>query len=453
MRSEKEVYDIVLNFAKTDKRIRMVTLEGSRTNTNIPPDDFQDFDITFFVTDMDSFTSDDKWLDIFGERLILQKPEDMELFPAVEKGFSYLMLFTDDVKIDLTLLPLELIDEYFTWDKLVKLLLDKDNRIVKPPIPTDIDYHLQKPTQRMFDDCCNEFWNTTTYVVKGLCRKEILFAIDHMNDIVRKELLRMISWLIGIKQGFHFSLGKNYKFMKQYVPEELWERLMSTYNMDSYPHMWESFEQCMALFREVSSEVACQLDYQYPLYDEKISNYVFRQKKKYGIVTTGSEVFKGRIKDTFSPVIREKLAEFPSEEIDQIYVDDEKEHILEAIQKQIAAGAELIICTGGMSVDPDDCTPWAIMSTGARVVSYGAPVLPGAMMLVSYYTNEADGRVIPILGLPGCVMYAKRTIFDLVLPRIMAGDEITAEDIAKLGEGGLCLNCNVCTFPNCGFGK
>ena len=284
MRSEKEVYDIVLNFAKTDKRIRMVTLEGSRTNTNIPPDDFQDFDITFFVTDMDSFTSDDKWLDIFGERLILQKPEDMELFPAVEKGFSYLMLFTDDVKIDLTLLPLELIDEYFTWDKLVKLLLDKDNRIVKPPIPTDIDYHLQKPTQRMFDDCCNEFWNTTTYVVKGLCRKEILFAIDHMNDIVRKELLRMISWLIGIKQGFHFSLGKNYKFMKQYVPEELWERLMSTYNMDSYPHMWESFEQCMALFREVSSEVACQLDYQYPLYDEKISNYVIRQKKKYGIV-------------------------------------------------------------------------------------------------------------------------------------------------------------------------
>ena len=187
--------------------------------------------------------------------------------------------------------------------------------------------------------------------------------------------------------------------------------------------------------------------------DQPIFNILPYKKKKYGIVTTGSEVFKGRIKDTFSPVIREKLAEFPSEEIDQIYVDDEKEHILEAIKKQIAAGAELIICTGGMSVDPDDCTPWAIMSTGARVVSYGAPVLPGAMMLVSYYKNEADGRIIPILGLPGCVMYAKRTIFDLVLPRVMADDEITAEDIAKLGEGGLCLNCGVCTFPNCGFGK
>jgi len=283
MRTEREIYDIILNFAEADKRIRMVTLEGSRTNTNIPPDDFQDYDITFFVTEMQSFIDDDRWLDVFGERLILQKPEDMELFPAEEKGFSYLMLFTDDAKIDLTLLPVELTEEYFTWDKLVKLLLDKDNRIVQPLVPTDVDYHLQKPTERMFDDCCNEFWNTTTYVVKGLCRREILFAIDHMNDIVRKELLRMISWLVGFRWGFHFSLGKNYKFLKQYISEELWNRLMSTYHMDSYSHMWESLEQCMALFREVSAEVACRLDCQYPPYDEKISSYVIRQKGRYGM--------------------------------------------------------------------------------------------------------------------------------------------------------------------------
>ena len=283
MRSEKQVYDIILTYAKADERVRMVTLEGSRTNTNIPPDDFQDYDITFFVTDMQSFIGDDRWLDVFGERLILQKPEDMELFPAAEKGFSYLMLFADDVKIDLSLLPLEFIDEYFTWDKLVKLLLDKDNRITQPPVPTDIDYHLQKPTERSFDDCCNEFWNTATYVVKGLCRREILFAIDHMNDIVRKELLHMISWLVGIEQGFHFSLGKNYKFLQRYIPEELWKRLMSTYHMDSYSHMWESLEQSMTLFREASAEVARRLGYQYPPYDEKISNYVIRQKAKYGV--------------------------------------------------------------------------------------------------------------------------------------------------------------------------
>ena len=96
MRSKKQVYDTILNFARMNERIRVVTLEGSRTNINIPPDDFQDYDITFFVTDMQSFINDDNWLNVFGERLILQKPEDMELFPAVEKGFSYLMLFTDD---------------------------------------------------------------------------------------------------------------------------------------------------------------------------------------------------------------------------------------------------------------------------------------------------------------------------------------------------------------------
>lgn len=281
MRTEAQVYDTVLGFAREDERIRVVTLEGSRTNVNIPPDDFQDYDITFFVTDMGSFTADDGWLDIFGERLILQKPEDMELFPAEEKGFSYLMLFSDGVKIDLTLLPLELLEEYFTWDKLVKVLLDKDGTAGQRPAPTDVDYHLRRPTERMFDDCCNEFWNTVPYVVKGLCRREILFAIDHLSDVVRKELLRMLSWKIGIERGFDFSLGKNYKFMEKYLPAELWERLMSTYRMGSYGEMWEALEQCMALFREVSAETAARLGCRYPDYDEKISGYVSRQRARH----------------------------------------------------------------------------------------------------------------------------------------------------------------------------
>ena len=109
----------------------------------------------------------------------------------------------------------------------------------------------------------------------------------------------------------------------------------------------------------------------------------------------------------------------------------------------------MIICTGGMSVDPDDKTPAAIRNVATKVVTYGAPVLPGAMFLLAYYGENN----IPIMGLPGCVMYAKRTIFDLVLPRVMAGEILEAEDFYKLGEGGLCLNCKVCTFPNCGFGK
>ena len=108
-------------------------------------------------------------------------------------------------------------------------------------------------------------------------------------------------------------------------------------------------------------------------------------------------------------------------------------------------------CSGGMSVDPDDRTPGAIKDTGADIVTYGAPVLPGAMLLLAYYKDGE--RTVPILGLPGCVMYAKRTVFDLILPRVMADDPIRAEEIAAYGEVGLCLNCASCTFPNCGFGK
>ena len=170
--------------------------------------------------------------------------------------------------------------------------------------------------------------------------------------------------------------------------------------------------------------------------------------KKVGIVTTGNEVYYHRIEDTFTPVIKEKLAEYDTEVIGQKICNDDHEKITKAILSFIERGADLVLCTGGMSVDPDDKTPLAIKNTGAEIVSYGAPVLPGAMFLLSYYNGN-----IPIIGLPGCVMYAKRTIFDLALPRIMADDEISVEELAALGEGGLCLNCPVCTFPNCGFGK
>lgn len=170
-----------------------------------------------------------------------------------------------------------------------------------------------------------------------------------------------------------------------------------------------------------------------------------------GIVTTGSEVYYGRIKDTFTPVIESKLAEYGMTVMGHEMCPDDGEKIVSAIHSLLERGAQLILTTGGMSVDPDDKTPAAIRAAGARVVTYGAPVLPGAMMLVGYLPGK-EGEV-PVLGLPGCVMYAKRTVFDLVLPRVAAGVELRRSDIVKLGEGGLCLNCPVCTYPNCGFGK
>lgn len=170
--------------------------------------------------------------------------------------------------------------------------------------------------------------------------------------------------------------------------------------------------------------------------------------RKYGVVTTGSEVFHGRITDKFTPVIEQKLTAYGCEMVAHEICDDDDKGITAAINKMLADGVEMVVCTGGMSVDPDDRTPLAIRNTGANIVSYGAPVLPGAMFLVSYMP---DGR--PVCGLPGCVMYAKRTIFDICLPYLLADELITADYLAGLGNGGLCLNCPVCVWPNCGFGK
>lgn len=165
------------------------------------------------------------------------------------------------------------------------------------------------------------------------------------------------------------------------------------------------------------------------------------------VITTGSEVFHGRIKDKFTPVLIEKLGGFGITVTRHLTVDDGMEHIVEAINK-VKGKTDMILCTGGMSVDPDDRTPGAIKESGADIVTYGAPVLPGAMFLLGYFEDGA-----PIMGLPGCVMYAKATIFDLVLPRIAAGVRLRKADFVAYGEGGLCLGCDQCTYPHCPFGK
>ncbi len=182
--------------------------------------------------------------------------------------------------------------------------------------------------------------------------------------------------------------------------------------------------------------------------DKHIFSIMPYKLKKVGVVTTGNEVLKNRIQDTFTPVIVDKLKEYGMEMKIHALPGDDNAAITKAILEMIEQGMDMVICTGGMSVDPDDRTPLAIKNTGAEIVTYGAPVLPGAMFMLAYY----EGKV-PVLGLPGCVMYARRTIFDLVLPRIAAGEMLKKEDLDRLGEGGLCLSCDICTFPNCGFGK
>ena len=181
---------------------------------------------------------------------------------------------------------------------------------------------------------------------------------------------------------------------------------------------------------------------------EPLMRVIPLEKKRYGLITTGNEVASGRIQDTFTPIIEKKMAFYGAEMVEHVILSDDHEKITENILKMLKKGVDMVICTGGMSVDPDDKTPLAIKNSGVEIVSYGAPVLPGAMFLLSY---TKDGR--PVIGLPGCVMYAKRTIFDLVMPKLIAGIPVSKDYLASLGHGGLCLNCDICTFPNCGFGK
>ncbi len=166
-----------------------------------------------------------------------------------------------------------------------------------------------------------------------------------------------------------------------------------------------------------------------------------------GLVITGNEVYHGRIKDRFEPVLRAKLAALGSEVIKVCFAPDDADRISAEIKNCLAAGADLIVTSGGMSVDPDDVTRLGIARAGAKDIVYGTPVLPGAMFLV--------GRIdaVPVLGLPACGMFHGITVFDLVLPRVLTGEKISRRDIAELGHGGLCRNCKKCRYPLCGFGK
>lgn len=168
---------------------------------------------------------------------------------------------------------------------------------------------------------------------------------------------------------------------------------------------------------------------------------------KVGIVTTGSEVYHGRIQDKFGPVLRAKIEGWGSVFLGQTFASDDVPLIQSCIQNHLNQGAEMILVSGGMSVDPDDVTPTAIKGMGAELITYGAPILPGAMFLLAYIGD------VPIMGLPGCVMYSKTTAFDLFAPRILTGERLSRLDIVKLGVGGLCLDCPTCTYPHCSFGK
>lgn len=267
MRSEEQMYDLILSVAENDERIRAVLLNGSRANPNVPKDIFQDFDIVYVVTETESFIRDKHWIDIFGEELIFQFPDENDRIIGLDMDFhtsyGYLMQFTDGNRIDLHIQLKSAASEDLLNDRLSVVLLDKDKDLPQILPPSDSEYWVKKPSQAEFSRCANEFWWLSPYITKGLWRDEILFAMDFFNHYFRHELLLMLSWYAGIDTDFSVSMGKSCKYIKSFLPAEKWEQLLRTYPSGDIDCVWNSFFAAVELFDKTAREVAEKLGFSY----------------------------------------------------------------------------------------------------------------------------------------------------------------------------------------------
>jgi aminoglycoside 6-adenylyltransferase len=264
MRSEIEIKNLIIKLATEDDRIRAVLLNGSRANPKAEADNLQDFDIVCVVTEIDTFLSDHNWIDIFGERLLMQMPDEMTFGGENKKSsFSYLMLFKDGNRIDLTLFPVEKLESEFIRDSLTLLLVDKDNLFSNLPASGDKDYLINRPTEKEFSDCCNEFWWVSTYVAKGLWRDEITYAKDMLENHTRAMFLKSIEWYIGIKTDYSVSFGKSGKNMKDHLPPILYQKILSTYPDSKTDNIWNSLYIMTEVFSDIAHEIALTLHFRY----------------------------------------------------------------------------------------------------------------------------------------------------------------------------------------------
>ena len=269
MRSEEEMLELIQDIARNDDRIRVVIMNGSRANPNARPDFFQDFDIVYVVTEVESFKRDIDWIKPFGELMILQLPEEMQDPPPSNDGwYAYLMQFMDGNRIDLSLLPLDKLD-LLGRDSQSILLMDKDGIIEPYGPPSDKDYLPTPPTAKAFADSTNEFWWVCPYVAKGLWRREITYAKHTMELYVRDQLMKMLDWYVGVKTGFNKNPGKDGKNLEYLLEPVLWQMLLDTYADADYENTWEALITMGDLFRTLATRVAAHFDYEYPQGDDE----------------------------------------------------------------------------------------------------------------------------------------------------------------------------------------
>jgi len=277
MRSSEEIKRLIIDVARKDDRIRTVLLNGSRANSKILPDKYQDFDIVYVVDDVESFISDKTWTNLFGDKLICQLPDEMVVGQKVpEKGpRSLLMLFEDGNRIDLTLLSKKEINMNHETDSLTIVWLDKDNLFPDIGLPNDSDYLVREPTEKEFLDTCNEFWWVCTYVAKGLVRNEIIYSKEMLETVVRPMFMNVIAWNIGIETNFSVAVGKGGKFMKKFLAPDLYKKILKTYSDHTLENNWKSLFLMMHEFGQLARTVAVSLKFNYVMTEEKnVTAYV-----------------------------------------------------------------------------------------------------------------------------------------------------------------------------------
>lgn len=278
MRTEAEMFNLILDIAQEDDRIRAVYMNGSRTNPNVPKDIFQDYDIVYVVNETESFRKDKTWIDRFGKRLYMQCPEENDMLLGhkedvahIKDCYGWLIQFADGNRLDLHIETVAFAQREILTDKLCKVLLDKDYILPMVPSVTDEDYWVKKPSATEFSCVCNEFWWCLNNVAKGLWREEVPYVQDMLNLYIRPQLIKVLGWKIGFNHNFTVSVGKSGKYMNRFLTQQEWESFLKTYASYRIEEIWDAVMIMCQLFNETARKVASKLKVTYNEEEAKAS--------------------------------------------------------------------------------------------------------------------------------------------------------------------------------------
>ncbi len=273
MRDETEMLDLILQTAKT-LQVKAVAMSGSRINPKAPKDEFQDYDVVYIVDYLDNLTSDLSWLDLFGKRLI-------EQHVLLDQRHLYLMLFEDGNRIDLTLCPKEHIKEWVDSEAGFTVLEDPEH-LFEPYSQKLERFWMSPASETDFKNSCNEFWWVSAYVVKGICRKQVFYATNHLYGICQQELLKVLAWLVASDRGA-VDIGKNYKYLFQYLPAEKENEFSSLLDFSNIEKITQSLFATMELFHQEAQSFAQKMGFDYDKeVAEKMIQYAEERVKKFG---------------------------------------------------------------------------------------------------------------------------------------------------------------------------